>query len=368
MDHRDDGRRDAAAGQPILEIAERLGILSGLRRSGHDWSGPCPACGGTDRFSITERKNLFHCRHCVSGGVIDLVMLVLGCDFRAALDWIDGGEVTLSPAEEAARRKKLAEDKRKREAVAEKKRQEAIAAALDIWKQGEPAEDTLVRAYLERRGFSRTLLPELPRCLRFHPALPYMVAEAGKGWREVFRGPAMLAWIAGGGAQAVHRTWLDLDQPNGKAVIREGGRDWPAKKVLGSKKGGAIRLHSAVGASVLVMGEGIETTLTARVAGDPGWAYWAGVDLGNMGGRSLGRSATDRALPDLGDDDAFLPPAQITRLIYVMDGDSDPAVTRATLERGLRRAMARRPGLTAAICEAPSGRDLNDVLREGVGT
>ena len=168
---------------------------------------------------------------------------------------------------------------------------------------------------------------------------------------------------------AVHRTWIDLDQPSGKARIvdPEGEHaDLPAKKVLGSKKGGAIRLSSPMNATTLVMGEGIETTLSGRISEHHRSvsAFWAGVDLGNMAGRrKLGEGLKYAGIPDLDDDEAFVPPAQITRLIFIQDGDSDPKLTRAKLEAGLRRAMIRRPGLQGAIVFPGEGLDLNDVLR-----
>ncbi|MBL3587775.1 hypothetical protein JMM61_20930, partial [Rhodovulum sulfidophilum] len=39
--------------------------------------------------------------------------------------------------------------------------------------------------------------------------------------REIHRGPAMVALVQapGGRGSGIHRTWLDLDQPKGKAVI-----------------------------------------------------------------------------------------------------------------------------------------------------
>src|SRR5690606_20805524 len=140
--------------------------------------------------------------------------------------------------------------------------------------------------------------------------------------------------------------------------------DLPAKKVLGSKKGGAIRLRSPAGATTLIMGEGIETTLSALAGADvhPGAAYWAGVDLGNMAGRrKLGPGLKYAGLPDLDDAEAFVPPPQVERLIFVQDGDSDPRLTRAMLESGLRRAMALRPGLQGSIVFPGEGVDLNEV-------
>ena len=68
------------------------------------------------------------------------------------------------------------------------------------------------------------------------------------------------------------------------------------KKVIGSKKGGAIRLFTPKPAHRIVMGEGIETTLTAAAhAFEFDTAYWAGVDLGNMAGRAARRPPRARA-------------------------------------------------------------------------
>jgi hypothetical protein len=95
--------------------------------------------------------------------------------------------------------------------------------------------------------------------------------------------------------------------------------------------------------------------------------FWAGIDLGNMSGQQKrGKGLRHAGLPDLQDDRAFLPPDGVKRLVFVMDGDSDPVETRAKLESGLRRAMALRPGVQGQLLRAPDGKDLNDVLM-GVG-
>ena len=49
--------------------AEALAAVFGLRKSGrHNWNGPCPLCGGRDRFHVSERNGrvLLGCRGCVS--------------------------------------------------------------------------------------------------------------------------------------------------------------------------------------------------------------------------------------------------------------------------------------------------------------
>jgi hypothetical protein len=115
------------------------------------------------------------------------------------------------------------------------------------------------------------------------------------------------------------------------------------------------------------MGEGIETTLTAfAVNAVPNAAYWAGVDLGNMAGHMLKvEGVRYSGLPDMSDEKAFVPPQWVKRLIFIQDGDSEPNMTLAKLECGLRRAMELRPGLVGQIVSAGSGVDLNDVLRGG---
>ncbi len=362
----DDPRVAEAKAMPIQQVVDLLGLVN-LKRTGHELVGPCPRCGGSDRFGVNLRKGLFQCRRCeAKGDGIALVMWDRQIDFPAALTWLCGSSEGITAAERAERIAKAAAASKRSEAYAEKKRREAIAAARAIWRQGLPSDGTPVTAYLARRGI---VLTAVPRCLRFHPALPFTVRDAeSKGWREIHRGPAMLAAVQqpNGQALAVHRTWLDLEQPKGKASIIDPatGASEQAKKVLGSKKGGAIRLTGDLKSETLVMGEGIETTLSAMVAGVYATAmFWAGVDLGNMAGQmARGPGLKHSGVPDLSDEQAFVPPPWVLRLIFVQDGDSDQKDTRAKLESGLRRAMALRPGLQGQIVAAPNGFDLNDVL------
>lgn len=355
---------------PIAEIAAKLGIPN-LKRAGGESVGPCPVCGGRDRFSINPQRNVFNCRgSCGGGDVLKLVQLVLGCDFPAALSWVAGERpVEIDPEELRRRRERAAAQAEKQAARAERERQRSIAAARTIWCEGLSAEDSPVRGYMELRGISRALLPELPRALRFHPALPYMVPGDRAGeWVEVHRGPAMLAAVMSprDAVAGVHRTWIDLDRPKGKARITHKGEDLAAKKTLGSIKGGAIRLQLRPPARLMVMGEGIETTLTACVADDrPHTAFWAGVSLGNMAGRRIlrGTGMKYAGVPDLTDETAFIPPPWVEHLVFIQDGDSEPRATRAQLVAGLRRARAMVPGVARiSIVHAGEGRDLNDIL------
>jgi hypothetical protein len=369
----DDPRLAEARAIPIDEIAERLAI-AGLKRAGREMVGPCPACGGKDRFGINTQKCVWNCRHCGAGDGLKLVQLVLGCDFKAALGWLMGEEVSIDPAEAQRRAARRAEDKRRSEERAARERAKAIAKAKVIWDEGKDPRGT-VAAYLEKRGLPLAFTIRTPACLRVHPALPYMVDGEQPGqYVEIHRGPAMLAAVRApsGELMAVHRTWIDLDQPKGKARIVHKGEVMEAKKIWGHKKGCAIRLSHEFDRAftTLVMGEGIETTLTAMAADAwPDAAYWAGIDLGNMSGSRVlrGEGMKYAGIPDLDDRDAFLPPPWVKHLIFIQDGDSEPRLTRAKLESGLRRARAKVPGLTQiSIAHAGAGRDLNDVLM-GVG-
>ncbi|MGO9428338.1 toprim domain-containing protein [Rhodoblastus sp.] len=74
----------------ILAIAREWTTLK--RVSSTEFAGPCPRCGGRDRFSINTRKQLFNCRGCgAKGDVIALLMHVGDCDFPEAVERLTGG-------------------------------------------------------------------------------------------------------------------------------------------------------------------------------------------------------------------------------------------------------------------------------------
>jgi hypothetical protein len=81
---------EKARAVPIEREIERRGIrLRGNGKSEH--CGPCPKCGGDDRFSINTTKQLFHCRGCdVGGDVIKLVEHLDGVDFAHACQKLTG--------------------------------------------------------------------------------------------------------------------------------------------------------------------------------------------------------------------------------------------------------------------------------------
>jgi hypothetical protein len=302
------------------------------------------------------------------------------------LRWLHGASKPASPealargrAEREARRRAQEE----REAAELERERER---AWDIWTAAKPAAGTLVDAYLRHRG----LVPIASASLRFSADEPYFdpSPDCCRPAGIIHRGPCIVAAIrrANGVFGGVHRTWLDPrlatgalpKEADGKATIaRADGTILPAKKMRGQKRGCAIRLNRLKpgdGRIVLILGEGIETTLTALQAckhhvPGTGFVAWAAGDLGNISGGGLGPSAphpdkpgqwVPSAEPDPGAP-GIVPPEWADVTVILGDGDSDPLVTRARLVCARRRFEAA--GKRSAIAMAPPGADFNDLVR-----
>jgi hypothetical protein len=51
----------------VLELAQaRIPELK--KKTANEWAGPCPGCGGTDRFMVWTHRNAWHCRRCEKTG------------------------------------------------------------------------------------------------------------------------------------------------------------------------------------------------------------------------------------------------------------------------------------------------------------
>jgi putative DNA primase/helicase len=74
----------------ILALVERLGAK--VKRAGtSEWAGPCPVCGGKDRFGVNIKKQVWNCRGCGKGGdVIDLAQHAGGVTFAEAVAALSG--------------------------------------------------------------------------------------------------------------------------------------------------------------------------------------------------------------------------------------------------------------------------------------
>lgn len=362
-----------------------------LRRTGAELIGPCPKCGGTDRFGINTVKDVWTCRVCgVGGDAIYLVCFLEDLQVVQACERIAGRSAAapVDPERAAALERQREIDDARREAEAEQYRQKARSDAHAVWSKARGNEMAVVAAYLDRRrlGGGHWNLA----ATGWHDGMPLRFMPERAYWhdrRAVHTGPAMIAALQmpDGRFAGIHQTWIDLGRPKGKIEIddpKKPGAMLPAKKVLGIKKTAAIRLLTPPDAHRMVMGEGIETTATAFAhAFEPGTAYWVGVDLGNMAGRAARRPGGGLVhdMPDMADVECFMPPDWVEELVYLCDGDEPEKHTVEKVKRGLRRARRRREAMRAAgvdvaplsikmVPPAAAGTDLNSIaMAEAVG-
>ncbi len=383
-----------------ITVAEAA-VLCGFRVGAREHSGPCPACGGRDRFSINARKQVFNCRGCnaAGGDGIGLMALVRGLDLGARAGFLeacaaalgepvpDGGE-RLTDAEHAASaariearraesaRAALASDERQ----AEFRRRE-VEKARGIYFGATDAGDDVLGYLFLRTGFD---LPDgIFDNIRFIPmhALWHGADAFGRP-REVHCGPAMIApFVAPDGTvTGCHETWLDLGcGPRYRPQIADGeGGIVPSKKMRGTKRGSVIPVLGGLGARRWVLAEGIENV--AAWAGLEGFRddtfYGATGDIGNMAGPADPRSAfphpelkTAKGRPqrvpgpvpkvDQQPGDAAQVPEHVAELLLIADGDSEHYFTMAAMARA--EARLARAGRVVGVCWPPADADFSDI-------
>ncbi|MBG1232987.1 DUF7146 domain-containing protein [Aestuariivirga litoralis] len=352
--------------------------------------GPCPACGGTDRFSVDRKKGLFFCRRSAKGGdVIAMVEYLTGADFLGACETING---TKPPRGESGRKvdsELLAQREQLRAREAETRAREdnefrtrEIARAHAIWKGGAALPGSIAESYLRFRGVQ----PAIGAKIRSYEKLPYWHCLSGE-WRVIHEGPAMVGAIQGpdGRFAGCHITYIDgsFTSPSGKAQIvqPQTGEILDAKKVRGSPKGGHIHLGGPEAPREIYIGEGIETVYSVRQAlrgEDLGaTAFWSSINLGNIGGRAedrlvhptrtrvdkngrVSRVKVPGIIPAC-EERLLLPPVSADAVVILGDGDSDPFETHNTMQRAATRWA--RAGRVVKVAWAPKGEDFNSVLR-----
>jgi hypothetical protein len=283
--------------------AETIAKFLGGRKGGAGWVARCPA--------HDDRKPSLSISDSDDGKV--LVRCHAGCEQEQVLAalksrglWMENSprRFTRSAPRVASNNQPDRDDAKRTE------------AALVVWQSAMSADGTLVETYFASRGLH---LPP-PTTLRFHAGLKH---PSGGIW------PAMVGLVTRGSdgtPLAIHRTFLARDGA-GKARVE------PSKMMLGPCRGGAVQL--AMPGDLLMVGEGIETSLTAMLAtGHPAWAA-----LSTSGLRTL----------DL--------PGAARNVIVLADGD-DPgeAAARDCAWRWMRE------GRRVRVARPPQGMDFNDML------
>lgn len=269
-------------------ILKSFGLSEEFLRNKH---GPCPLCGGKDRWRFDDKNGTgsYYCSHCGPGNGFDLAIKYSGKDFKTVAKEIDKivGNIEANQNtdnnDEAARRKRI----------------QGIVAGLVP-----DCHDSPVRRYLKSR--------ELPfsKALQCHPRMKYWEDGQCLG---MF--PAMIASIRGPDNRplSLHVTYLTLD---GRKA------DVPAQKKILSPmsklNGGAIRLTGIY--PKIGIAEGIETALAVmRDYKIPCWA-----------------SATEGLMRD------FVPPAGVESVSIFGDNDGNFVGQSAAYDLAKRLSRTHR--------------------------
>jgi putative DNA primase/helicase len=240
-------------------------------------NGPCPMCGGKDRWRFLDSSGngTWICNSCGSGSGIDLLKAAKGWAFRQCAEELRAALGDRPPCASEPR-SALSEDERK-------------ALLVRLWKQttaiapGDHVDRYLVARHLGRPAGEYPA--DLRTCLRCEV----------KGVPGVEALPGMVALVRDpeGKGATLHRTYLG---DGAKARI-----DAPKRVMPGPiAKGAAVRLAAPVD-GLLGIAEGIETALAAAAM----WSVpvWAALNAGMM--------------------EAWRPPEGVRRVVVLADNDGN---------------------------------------------
>lgn len=277
--------------------------------------GPCPLCGGKDRFRFDDKdgRGTYFCSQCGPGDGVQLAMGITSLDFREAAQEIErlAGAAPLAPR------------------MAEQSPQDRRKALRTVWNGSRPIHGgDEAHRYLRGRGLA---LDTLPAALRLHPGLRYF-DEGTKAVLGTY--PAMVARVTApdGNGASIHRTFLHDGK---KAPVPQPRKMMPVALPLA---GAAVRLFPSGGR--LGIAEGIETALAAsELFGLP---VWSCVDAAGIA--------------------AFLPPPGVRELMIFADNDENFTGQQAAFTAARR---LRAKGLKLDVHIPPTtGADWLDVLAD----
>jgi putative DNA primase/helicase len=242
-----------AGALPIEGEIERRGIKL---RGRVEREGPCPVCGGTDRFAINIRKQQWNCRGCrVGGGIIGLVQHLDGVGFRQAIETLTGERSFSSTPVNSNINHNLPH--------ADHYVREQHQKAAWLWSRRAPLTGSVAECYL--RG-ARGIDCPFPATLAYLPPTkpdhrPALIAAYG-----VLDEPEPSVLAEPVNINAVHLILLKSDG-SGKVDVK------PNKLTIGSPAGQPIVLAPVNDLLGLAITEGIEDALSLHAASGVGaWA------------------------------------------------------------------------------------------------
>jgi putative DNA primase/helicase len=237
------------------QVLVQLGIAESTLQNKH---GPCPACGGKDRFRFDNKRGRgdFICNQCGAGDGFKLLERTFGWTFSMARKQVMAAAGLQSDQAGRASLPAPAPRKEALEEVVAKPPSRIHRVRRDRCAIGD-CDDAV--DYLASRG----LWPLPPGCtLKAHATIEYWHEQ-----QKVGRFPAMVADVVdiAGELVTIHATYL-------KAGKKLAG--YEPRKILSpmtGREGCTVRLIPAT--EVLGIAEGIETALSASVLDDvPVWA------------------------------------------------------------------------------------------------
>lgn len=206
-------------------VLPSLGLSESFLKNRH---GPCPMCGGKDRWRFDDKDGhgTFFCSHCGAGDGVSLVMKLKGWDFKTTADELE----------------RLVGGVRPKPAKAKADPQQQLADMRRAWVRARPM-GSLVHRYLGRRGVDGEYCD---------------LRETQREMLALMRSPD-------GSGCMVHRTLLTA---TGNKAEMENCRFFMPGPI---PDGAAVRLMPA--GDSLGIAEGIETALSASILFDvPCWA------------------------------------------------------------------------------------------------
>ncbi|MCI2393119.1 toprim domain-containing protein [Aliiroseovarius sediminis] len=290
-------------------LAEHITRTLGGTWRGQNGLACCPAhedCAPSLSLGVgVDGRLLVHCHAgCAYGAVMDALKT------RGLMDH----KTRTTIGSTLASRVEIAANRKAKQAEAEKRARQARM----LWDSGQPITSTLGERYLRARGITCAL----PHSLRYVESCWHKSAQ---------RLPAIVARVDGVARFAVHRTYLRKDG-SAKAEVES------PKAMLGSVRGGAVRLTPPSPTSNLVVAEGIETALSLPSGlMNRSAEVWAALSAGGLANVTLPNRAGD--------------------LIIAPDGDGHGREAAQTLAR-----RAHALGWHVMMLPAPEGFDWNDVL------